>query len=442
MVRQLTRLLGCAGLCIAVAAGCKNDGRSPEELRRTAAWVDPNASAEHGGPTIDREAFLKLADQVRAARRPADGKVPRKRSVLAVSGGGAYGAYSAGVLCGWSEIGTRPEFDVVTGISTGALIAPFAFLGPAYDDQLKQFYTTVTNDDIFKKRRPLKAIFSESFADNAPLRSQIEKTVTPEVMAAVAMEHQKGRRLYIGTTDLEGCRQIIWDLGAIAARGTPQDRKLAIDILLASAAIPGFFPPQRITVTADGQSTTERHVDGGVSVSLFVVPPYVAPEEKATLPKNWLYDSDLYMLLAGKIYSDPTPVPKESLKVAGSSITTVLYAQARGDLQRLFTLSMMAGMNYHLASIPQDFEGGPKSATDFSPAAMTCLFNEGMREVREGVVWRKEPPGLGQGELPIVRTGTQLIGGGFMPPHVGNPMPGFPPMTLEGIPVPQQPFKK
>lgn len=439
MVRNLARFGALAGICLLIAAGCKNDGRPAEELKRTAGWIDPNTSEEHGGPHIDADEFLKLADQIRAARRPADGKLPRKRSVLCVSGGGAYGAYSAGVLCGWSETGTRPTFDVVTGISTGALIAPFAFLGSEYDPLLKQFYTGVTNDDIFKKRKPLKALFGESFADNTPLRGQIEKTVTPEVMAAVAMEHHKGRRLYIGTTDLEGCRQIIWDLGAIAVRG---DRKLAIDILLASAAIPGFFPPQRITITAGGQTTTERHVDGGVSVSLFVVPPYVPPEEKATLPKAWLYDSDMYMLLAGKIYSDPTSVPKESLKVAGSAITTVLYAQARGDLQRLFTLSMMAGMNYHLASIPQDFEGGPKSATDFDPAAMTCLFNEGMREVREGVIWRKEPPALRKGEMPLVRTGTQLIGGGYMPAHVGNPAPGFPPMTLEGIPVPMPPFKK
>ncbi len=416
-------------------------GRAPEELRRTATWIDPDYPIGHGGPGWDVAELAKIAETLRATRKPADGKLPPKRSILAISGGGSFGAYSAGILCAWSESGTRPTFDVVTGISTGALIAPLAFLGPAYDCQLKQFYTTLTNDDIYKKRKPIKAIFAESFADNTPLRGQVEKTITHDVMFAVAQEHLKGRRLYIGTTDLEGRRQVIWDLGAIAVRGTPADRQLIVDILLASSAIPGFFQPVPIHLTANGQTTIERHVDGGVSASLFMVPPYVSPEERATLPKNWLFGSDLYMLVAGKLYSDPEPVASESLKIASSAISTVLYAQTRGDLQRMFTISMMTGMNYHMASIPEEFDA-PTDCTVFNPIKMTKMFDEGAAQFRAGTAWRSTPPGVEKGESSVFRSKTQLVGGGYGPVIIGQQPGGFPPKTQEGIPVPPDPFKK
>ncbi|MFO0825516.1 MAG: patatin-like phospholipase family protein [Gemmataceae bacterium] len=311
MVRGLSRLRAGAALCLIIAAGCMGGGRPPEELRQTASWVDPNYGPGHDEAGWDFTKLAALAEKIREQRKP-QGKLPPKRNILAISGGGSYGAFSAGVLCGWSETGTRPEFDVVTGISTGALIAPLAFLGPAYDCQLKHFYTTVTNDDIYKKHKPIKALFSESFADNAPLRGQIEKTVTPEVIAAVAAAHLQGRRLYIGTTDLEGRRQVIWDIGAIATRNEPGARKLIVDILLASAAIPGFFPPVPITVTAGGRSTTERHVDGGVSCSLFLVPPHVSAEEKCNCRRTGFTIRIIYLLMAGKLYSDPEPVPSKA----------------------------------------------------------------------------------------------------------------------------------
>ncbi len=441
MFRTSSRRRAIAAACLLFLAGCIGGGRAPEELRRTASWVDPDYPTGHGGPGWDGDELAKIAQTLRESRKPADGKLPPKRSILAISGGGSFGAYSAGILCAWSEAGTRPTFDVVTGISTGALIAPLAFLGPAYDCQLKQFYTTLTNDDIYKKRKPLKALFAESFADNSPLRGQIEKTLTPEVMTAIATEHMKGRRLFVGTTDLEGRRQVIWDIGAMAIRGTPDDRKLAVDVLLASAAIPGFFPPVPISLTADGQATTERHVDGGVSVSLFMVPPHVTDAERAALPKNWLYGSDLYMLVAGKLYSDPEPVKTESLKIAGSAISTVLYAQTRGDLQRMFTLTMMTGMNYHLASIPEEFDA-PTDCTDFNPIKTTAMFNEGVAQFRAGTAWRATPPGVAKGEASPFRSKTQLVQGAVFPLQVGQPPFGFPLKTEEGIPVPRDPFKK
>ncbi|WP_439629319.1 patatin-like phospholipase family protein [Gemmata sp.] len=441
MVRLPLRRGALGAVCVLALAGCVGGGRAPDELRETAGWVDPDYPAGHDGPGWDTAELAKVAEVVRANRKPVDGTVPRKRSILALSGGGSFGAFSAGVLSGWSETGTRPTFDVVTGISTGALIAPLAFLGPAYDCQLKQFYTTVTNDDIYKKHRPVRALFADSFADNAPLRGQIERTLTPEVMQAIAAEHLKGRRLYVGTTDLEGRRPVIWDVGAIAVRGTPADRKLAVDVLLASAAIPGFFPPVPIHLTANGRATTERHVDGGVSASLFMVPPFVPHAERDAHPRSWLYGSDLYMIVAGKLYADPEPVPAYSLKIAGSAISTVLYAQTRGDLQRMFMLTMLTGMNYHLTSIPEDYDA-PTSATEFDPVKMTAMFNEGAAMVRAGTAWRATPPGVDKSEAVLFRSKAALTPGPWLRNPVAQPPGAFPPTTPGGIPVPPPPVMK
>jgi len=408
------------GLLTLGLAGClRNNGREPEEIRMVSGWYDPAGSNESTEALLNFDQLKHTAEQVRAARKPKDGIIPPKRTLLALSGGGMYGAYSAGVLVGMTDSGTRPNFDVVTGISTGALISVFAFLGSETDCELKQFYTTMTSDNIFTKRRTIPALLLNSFADNAPLAALIDKTVTIERLAAVAVEHKKGRRLYVGTTDLEARRSVIWDMGEIASRGTPEDRVLFNQILLASAAIPGFFPPVPITVQAAGRTSVERHVDGGVTLSLFFAPPYVSPEQRATLPKNWLYGSDMYIIVAGKIYSDPAQVKQRSFMIAGSAITTVLYAQTRGDLQRLFLSSMLTGMNYHLASIPLDFPA-PISSTNFDPVEMTKLFNEGYRLARLGTTWRNTPPGLGAGEGPAFRTTTKLVDGPPRPGVVGS----------------------
>src|SRR5262245_23529226 len=175
---------------------------------------------------------------------PGDpGSLRRPRHVLALSGGGVYGAYSAGFLAGWTCTGTRPEFDVVTGISTGALIAPFAFLGPEYDAQAANLYTRVQAEDIFRIRAWVSIPFKDAVASSAPLRELIESQITPELMTRIAAEHRKGRRLYVGTTNLDTRRLVVWDLGAIACRPCPEGCHLFRDVLLASSAVPGMLPP-------------------------------------------------------------------------------------------------------------------------------------------------------------------------------------------------------
>lgn len=378
--------------------------------------------------------FVKAAEAYRQQAKPA--VLPPKRTVLCLSGGGAYGAYSAGVLYGWTCRGDRPRFDVVTGISTGALIAPFAFLGSKYDEPLREFYTTLESNDIYRKR-PVRGFFTDSFADDSALVRILDRAITPDILCAIAVEHGKGRRLYIGTTEQESGRFVSWDMGAIASRGAPDDLALFKLVLKGSCAIPGFFPPARIPVDVDGKRLIERHVDGGTSQSLFFRPPHIPPERMNDPDSHSLYDSDVYVLVAGKLYADPDATKPRAIKIAETSVSTVIYAQTRGDLTRLWTVCQLTGMNYHSASIPDEFPA-PKLSTEFRREELLAMFNEGVRQVRQGTVWRKTPPGVEPGEAPLVREGTNLT----HIPQTASPTPSFTsdpfgwPYSQQGIPIP------
>lgn len=429
-----------------VTTGCKigSVGRRAESPVKaglaTNDLIDPPAQAEVDELGNARHLFA-AAEQCK--KHPTAEQLARRRSILCLSGGGSYGAYSAGVLCGWTArgdrpgCGGRPNFEVVTGISTGALIAPFAFLGPQYDGQIKQFYTTVRKRDIYRMR-PVRGLFTIALADNAPLGDLIDEMLTPQIIEEVAAEHRKGRRLYIGTTELEGRRFVCWDLGAIAARGCADDRELIKLILLGSSAIPGFFPPSEIPVTVDGRRFVEKHGDGGASMSIYFHPPYLEPGRRHEIADN-LAGVDLYMLVAGKLYADPDPIRARSLTVAGTSVSTVIYAQGRGDLQRMYLISMLSGMNYHLSVIPPEYSA-PKSSTEFEPEPMTAMFNEGHRQAVMGTAWRRTPPGVEPGESMLQRSGTTLT---HQPRGVsGVPTGQNPPLLAPGpLPVPAVPTK-
>lgn len=395
-------------LVLVMSAGCWQMLQPPAPIKagfNPVELIDPVGESD-AASGLDMKDLYAVAERLRHERRPA--VLPPVRNVLVLSGGGAYGAYSAGVLVGWTESGTRPQFDVVTGISTGALIAPLAFLGPECDPQLREVYTTLRSTDVFRIRKTVRTLLlaTESFADSSPLARQIERMVTPDLLRRVACEHRAGRRLYVGTTELEAKRPVIWDLGEIACRGTMDDLLLFRQVLLASAAIPGFFPPVHIPVTVDGKPLTERHVDGGVSNALFFRPPYTPPELRHD-PAASLYGSNVYTLVAGKLYADPTTVSRRSLLIAADSVSTLIYAQTRGDLLKLYTACLLTGMNYYTAAIPADFLA-PESSTDFDPKEMTRMFDEGRRRAASGMEWRTTPPGLEPGEGAFLRTGTTL----------------------------------
>lgn len=349
--------------------------------------------------------LYSLSETIREQRKPA--VLPQKRSILALSGGGSFGAYSAGVLCGWTESGTRPRFDVVTGVSTGALIAPLAFLGPQHDPQLRELYTTVHNRDIFRLKDPISTLLSDSVADPAPMANSIARMVTPEFLAKIAAEHRAGRRLYVGTTALDSGRQVVWDLGAIACRGTHDDLELFRKVLLASAAVPGFFPPVHLPVEVGGQKLEERHIDGGVTAALFFRPPYVPAEYQNDPRFASLYDSDLYLIVAGKLYPDPSRVRDKAITIASSSVATLISSQTRGDLVKLYTACVLTGMNFRLTAIPATFQA-PDSSVTFDPEAMTRMFEEGRTLAQSGRTWRVTPPGVEPGEGVYQRSGGTL----------------------------------
>ena len=387
----------------------------------------------------EADAALQSADLVRVAAvvrerlgAQADpGRPPRH--VLCLSGGGSFGAYSAGVLCGWTDAGTRPEFDVVTGISTGSLIAPLAFLGPKYDADVRRFYTDIRTRDVYVTRI-VRGLVSESLADTRPLARQLDEVITPQLVAEIAEEHRKGRRLYVGTTELEGKRFVVWDLGAIACGCDAGATDLIKRILLGSSAIPGFFPPSQIAVTVDGRPFVEKHGDGGVSQAIFFRPP-LPDGAGAAAP---LAGTTVWCVVAGKLYADPDPIKPRALAIAGSSVGSVIYAQTRGDLQRIFTLCALTGMDYKLTAIPEDFDT-PKSSAKFERGPMTKMFDEGYRLASSGAAWRHTPPGLGPRESPLARNGTALTA---LPPLGGaiHTVPGPPGVLAPGpLPIPVTP---
>ncbi len=340
----------------------------------------------------------------------------RPRNILALSGGGAYGAYSAGYLAGWTKSGTRPEFDVVTGISTGALIAPLAFLGPEFDCRSRHLYTQVQASDIFRIRAWVTIPFKDSAATSLPLQKLIESEITPEMMNRIATEHRKGRRLYIGTTNLDTRRLVVWDMGAIACRPGPESFRLFRDVLLASCSVPGMFPPVHFDVEVDGVKSTELHVDGGVTAQLFV-PSHVfaaaaaASQEDAKLPvvpgQGLSSGGNLYVIVAGKLYPDASAVRPLVLPVMGASANALLYAHCRAELANLYGLAHPAGLKYHLTALRQDF-ASPDISVKFDQEAMNQLYEEGFVQACGASSWMFGPPTLSPGDGDFIRTGLQL----------------------------------
>jgi predicted patatin/cPLA2 family phospholipase len=328
-------------------------------------------------------------EQVRAAHAK-DPSVPLNHAYyLAVSGGGGDGAFGAGLLAGWTKAGTRPQFEVVTGISTGALTAPYAFLGPAYDDELKEVYTTITDKDVMRNTGPLGAVFGASLTDNSPLKALVARHVTPELIDRIAEENAKGRRLLVGTTNLDAQRPVVWDMTAIAASGNPNRVQLFRDVLIASAAIPGVFPPQLIRVQADGKLYEELHVDGGTTTQAFLLSA-----------ENSLRDVDkalkfprkrtLYVIINGSFAPQAEKTETKTLAIAARSISTLIKNQSIGDVYKMYAQSERDGVAFNLASIPASFT--EKAKSEFDQAHMRKLYDLGYRLGQRPGVWEKTPP--------------------------------------------------
>jgi hypothetical protein len=326
----------------------------------------------------------------------------RTYSVLALSGGGSRGAFGAGLLSGWTKSGTRPEFKVVSGVSTGALQATFAFLGPDYDDVLREIYTTYSTTDIYRKRWALAGLFSESIKDTAPLQNLIEKYVTEEVLLAVARQHQEGHRLFVGTTNLDTTEFIIWDMGRIASSGRKDALEHYRRVLVAATAIPVLFPPVYFEVEADDEIYHEMHVDGATYAQLFfrgfMLDFEDAMEDVGIKPSK--AETKIYIVRNGKEDEgdERAPVRARAVSVASTTIEALFKLSATSALYRVYVLANRNGIDFNLAAVPQDYVFD-FDVTEFDAAGMQKLFNSGYNSAKDGYEWIKSPSFLDSDEL-------------------------------------------
>jgi predicted acylesterase/phospholipase RssA len=310
---------------------------------------------------------------------------------LAISGGGDNGAFTAGLLNGWTAKGDRPEFKLVTGISTGALIAPFAFLGSKYDPTLKEVYTTISPKDVIKPRSLLNGVFSDAMADNAGLWKLTRKTVNAELLKLIAAEYAKGRFLLVATADIDARRPIIWDMGKIASYGTPQALDLFVSVMIASASIPAGFPPVMIDVEADGKHYQEMHVDGGTMAQVFAYPAAVTAKDMESAIGSGR-DRTLYVIRNARLDPDWAQVDRRTMSIAGRAVASLIHTQGIGDLYRIYATAQRDGVDFNLAFIPATFQ--VPHPEEFDNTYMRALYDVGYDMALKGFPWQKTPPGF------------------------------------------------
>ena len=299
--------IAAGGGIAALLPGCATPSRGPTvPMDRTTQASVLGVPTERFFPlygTEPLEAEFQAAEQRQRQTLglAPDAPLPAVR-FLAVSSGGENGAFGAGLLCGWSEQGLRPEFEPVTGVSTGALTAPFAYLESGYDPQLRSVYTGLTPSRMLLKRYLTAALFDDAMADNPPLYVIISQYLTKEMLAAVAKAYGNGRLLLIGSTVLDSQQPVIWNVGAIAASGHPRALDTIRRLLLASAAIPAAFPQTMFDVTLNGKAYQETLVDGGAFAQAFLYPAAVARERRQRMKRGQLVVSAVaYIIRNGRL---------------------------------------------------------------------------------------------------------------------------------------------
>jgi predicted acylesterase/phospholipase RssA len=321
----------------------------------------------------------------------------RPLNVLALSAGGKYAAYSAGVVCGWTVTGTRPRFDVVTGVSGGALLAVYAFLGPEYDARAEEQFTTTSRRELFRIRPVTGPLLRGALASTAPLAARIERELTDALVAEIAREHCAGRRLFVATGNRTSMRLAIWDMGAIAASGRPDAAALMRKIVLAAASHPGFAPPVEFDVTVNGVRYRELHGDAGNLTQAFV------------RTANGLGPgSNVYIVSAGKLYRDPLDERPGVISTVTTAASSTLYSLFRADARDLYALCAVTGSRFHLISTPPDVEVSPGSLS-FDRRDQRRLFDAGYHQVQTAAAWERTPPRSRADQALVPRTGLDFV---------------------------------
>jgi hypothetical protein len=354
------------------------------------AWFDTQGEllANEWAHSLERERAIR------------DGPLP-PAYFLAVSGGGGDGAFGAGLICGWSDAGTMPTFKVVTGVSTGSMIAPFAFLGGSYIDQLHKIYTTISDKDI-RTMRALNGlygvVFENALADTTPLYALISRYVNEHMLADIAAAYNKGRMLLVATASLDQQRPVLWNIGAIAASGHPGALELTRKIILASASIPGVFPPVMIDVEANGRHYQEMNVDAGVVAQTFLYPRYLGYRMNL-LSGQFARERHAYIIRNARLDPDWATVDRDFLTITQRAIATMIYYSGYNDMLRIYEMTRRDNVDYNLAFIETDF--GKKKSDIFDPEYMKALFDYAFEKGRHGYAWLKAPPIMEEAPPPV-----------------------------------------
>jgi len=392
---------------VIVASGCGT-------LTRNAVPVDRMHDAEVPGFANVRAWSGRIsedfqADFVQSVRDERHGEFPTDENGipiyegLALSGGSSDGAFGAGFLYGWSQTGLRPEFKLVTGISTGALIAPFAYLGSGFDEELKEVFTTITAENILQRRSIFSILFkSESLAKTDPLTQLVAQYVGEDMLRAVAERHDRGHRLYIGTTHMDAQHLVVWNMGLIAKRESPEALDLFRNVLLASASIPVAFPPVLIEVEIDGKPYDEMHADGGTLTQVF----FYSGTLDIGAGRREIYGDDfqpsggeIFIIRNGLVQPEPIQVDRNLPAISSRAINTMIKTAVVGDLYRIFAFTRRDDIGFNYTGIPDDYE--PQSTELFDQAEMNRLFQIGYQLGMSPNPWRSTPPGYET--MPVVQ---------------------------------------
>jgi hypothetical protein len=370
-------------LCLMLlVGGCASGARSPFDAQDREGARPMGLTAAPGHPI---RVYLDAEDRADLFQRGFREGMPLgpdgQLDFIALSGGGSNGAFTAGLMKGWTETGQRPDFEVVTGVSTGALAAPFVFLGPAYDDELADAYTGGAAAGLLQSQG-LGALFGSGVYKPGPLRALVERYIDAALLQAVAAEYAKGRLLLVATTDLDSQRGVSWDLGAIATQGTPEALELFRTVLVASASIPGAFPPVLIKSDNAGLDFEEMHVDGGVTTPFLAVPETLWSFRE---PSDTLRNAHFYIVVNGRT-TPSFAITRDSLQgVLGRSIDILLRASLITTLEGNRAFADRNGIAFRYAALPDDSEA---SALDFSVASMSAVYEVGRAGALSGEAWR------------------------------------------------------
>lgn len=350
-------------------------------------WGDSLELTDIDARIAERQAILKaqFGPEVAAGRAP-------RLTYLALSGGGQWGAFGAGILEAWSRSGTRPEFEGVSGVSTGAIIAPFAFLGPDHDATLREIYTQYSTEDLLETTLLSGIVSGAALADTSRLRQMIARYITPDLLEAIAAEHRKGRVLHIGTTNLDAGRPVIWDIGAIADSGEPGALELVRELIRASAAIPVAFPPIFVPVqTPDGRTFDEMHVDGGASSQVTFVSPSVPIGEMTRRALGRNLDRTVYVIVNNNLVPPHQTLRPRVTDIGEAAVSSLIRGSAVGDVYRLYAIAQRDGIGFNVTAVPAKVPC-PEPVEDFDRAFMQCLFDFGGSLLDRGDLWSDAPP--------------------------------------------------